>query len=45
MKEFYNQLESEDIPLVPTKLELSQIVIYPVLSEEKQQSITQIKQF
>ena len=39
VKEFYNQLESEDIPLVPTKLELSQIVISPVLSEEKQQSI------
>ena len=39
VKEFYNQLKSEDIPLVPTKLELSQIVISPVLSEEKQQSI------
>ena len=39
VKEFYNQLQSEDIPLVPTKLELSQIVISPVLSEEKQQSI------
>ena len=39
VKEFYNQLESEDIPLIPTKLELSQIVISPVLSEEKQQSI------
>ena len=39
VKEFYNQLESEDIPLVPTKLELSQLVISPVLSEEKQQSI------
>lgn len=39
VKEFYNQLKSEDIPLVPTKLELSQLVISPVLSEEKQQSI------
>ena len=39
VKDFYNQLESDDIPLVPTKLELSQIVISPVLSEEKQQSI------
>jgi len=39
VKEFYNQLKSEDIPLVSTKLELSQIVISPVLSEEKQQSI------
>ena len=39
LKVFYNQLKSEDIPLVPTKLELSQIVISPVLSEEKQQSI------
>ena len=39
VKEFYNQLKSEDIPLVPTKLELSQLVISPILSEEKQQSI------
>ena len=37
VKEFYNQLD--DIPLVPTKLELSQLVISPVLSEEKQQNI------
>ena len=39
VKDFYRTLNSEEIPIVPTKLQMSQIVIEPELSEEKKNSI------
>ena len=39
VKEFLSTLNDDEIPLVPLKLELSQLVILPKLSEEKQQAI------
>ena len=39
VKNFYRTLNSEEIPLVPTKLQMSQIVIEPDLSEDKKNSI------
>ena len=39
VKDFYRTLNSEEIPLVPTKLQMSQIVIEPELSEDKKNSI------
>ena len=39
VKDFYRTLNSEEIPVVPTKLQMSQIVIEPELSEEKKNSI------
>lgn len=39
VKDFYRTLNSEEIPIVPTKLQMSQIVIEPELSEDKKNSI------
>lgn len=39
VKDFYRTLNSEEIPIVPTKLQMSQIVIEPALSEDKKNSI------
>ena len=39
VKDFYNKLIKDDIPTVPTKVELSQLVILPRISEEKEQII------
>ena len=39
VKDFYRTLNSEEIPVVPTKLQMSQIVIEPELSEDKKNSI------
>ena len=39
VKDFYNKLITDDIPTVPTKVELSQLVILPRISEEKEQII------
>ncbi|MFL2576799.1 MAG: peptidylprolyl isomerase [Flavobacteriales bacterium] len=39
VKDFYRTLNSEEIPIVPTKLQMSQIVIEPKLSEDKKNSI------
>lgn len=39
VKDYLNSLENDDIPLIPTQLELSQLVILPKLSSEKKKSI------
>ena len=39
VKDFYRTLNSEEIPIVPTKLQMSQIVIEPELSEDKKNGI------
>ena len=39
VKDYLNSLENNDIPLIPTQLELSQLVILPKLSSEKKKSI------
>ena len=39
VKDFFRALNSEEIPIVPTKLQMSQIVIEPELSEDKKNSI------
>jgi len=39
VKDFYNKLITDDIPTVPTKVELSQLVILPRISQEKEQII------
>ena len=39
VKDFYNKLITDDIPTVPTKVELSQLVILPRISNEKEQII------
>tara|TARA_B100001057_G_scaffold67133_1_gene60848 strand:- start:3842 stop:5170 length:1329 start_codon:yes stop_codon:yes gene_type:complete len=39
VKDFYNKLITDDIPTVPTKVELSQLVILPRISKEKEQII------
>ena len=39
VKDFYRTLNIEEIPIVPTKLQMSQIVIEPELSEDKKNSI------
>ena len=39
VKDFYNKLITDDIPIVPTKVELSQLVILPKISQEKEQII------
>ena len=39
VKDFYNKLITDDIPTVPTKVELSQLVILPKISQEKEQII------
>ena len=39
VKDFYNKLIKDDIPTVPTKVELSQLVILPKISQEKEQII------
>ena len=39
VKDFYNKLINDDIPTVPTKVELSQLVILPRISNEKEQII------
>jgi peptidyl-prolyl cis-trans isomerase SurA len=39
VKDYLNTLENYDIPLIPTQLELSQLVILPKLSSEKKKSI------
>ena len=39
VKDFYNKLITDDIPTVPTKVELSQLVILPTISKEKEQII------
>ena len=39
VKDYLNTLENDDIPLIPTQLELSQLVILPKLSSEKKKSI------
>lgn len=39
VKDFYRTLNNEEIPIVPTKLQMSQIVIEPELSEDKKNSI------
>ena len=39
VKDFYRTLNSEEIPIVSTKLQMSQIVIEPELSEDKRNSI------
>lgn len=41
VKDFYRTLNNEEIPIVPTKLQMSQIVIEPELSEDKKNSIKQ----
>ena len=41
VKDYLNSLENNDIPLIPTQLELSQLVILPKLSSEKKKSIKQ----
>jgi len=39
VKDFLTNLENQDIPMIPTQLELSQLVILPKLSSEKKKSI------
>ena len=39
VKDYLNSLENDDIPLIPTQLELAQLVILPKLSSEKKKSI------
>jgi len=39
VKDYINTIENDDIPLIPTQLELSQLVILPKLSSEKKKSI------
>ena len=39
VKDFYNKLIKDDIPTVPTKVELSQLVVLPKISQEKEQII------
>ena len=39
VKDYLNSLENNDIPLIPTQLELSQLVILPKLASEKKKSI------
>ena len=39
VKDYLNSIENDDIPLIPTQLELSQLVILPKLSSEKKKSI------
>ena len=39
VKDFYNKLITDEIPTVPTKVELSQLVILPKISQEKEQII------
>ena len=39
VKDYLNSLGNDDIPLIPTQLELSQLVILPKLSSEKKKSI------
>ena len=39
VKDYLNSLANNDIPLIPTQLELSQLVILPKLSSEKKKSI------
>ena len=39
VKDYLSSLENDDIPLIPTQLELSQLVILPKLSSEKKKSI------
>ena len=39
VKDYLNSLENDDIPLIPTQLELSQLVILPKLSSEEKKSI------
>jgi peptidyl-prolyl cis-trans isomerase SurA len=39
VKDYLNSLENNDVPLIPTQLELSQLVILPKLSTEKKKSI------
>ena len=39
VKDFYNKLITDDIPTVPTKVELSQLVVLPKISQEKEQII------
>ena len=39
VKDYLNSIENDDIPLIPTQLELSQLVILPKLSSEKKNSI------
>ena len=42
VKDFLTSLENQDIPMIPTQLELSQLVILPKLSSEKKKSIKKI---
>ena len=37
VKDFFSTINYDEIPLVPLKLELSQLVVLPILSKEKQQ--------
>ena len=39
VKDYLNSLANNDIPLIPTQLELAQLVILPKLSSEKKKSI------
>ena len=39
VKDYLYSLESDDVPLISTQLELSQLVILPKLSSEKKKSI------
>ena len=39
VKDYLSNLEIDDIPLIPTQLELSQLVILPKLSSEKKKEI------
>ena len=39
VKDFFSTINYDEIPLVPLKLELSQLVVLPILSNEKQQAI------
>jgi peptidyl-prolyl cis-trans isomerase SurA len=39
VKDYLSSLENDDVPLIPTQLELSQLVILPKLSSEKKKSI------
>ena len=39
VKDYLSSIEIDDIPLIPTQLELSQLVILPKLSSEKKKSI------
>ena len=39
VREFYNNLHQSEIPLVPTKLEISQIIIKPEITEKQKDKI------